>query len=184
MQTVSNITATVAPATVADTAPATAAPVAAKPVAKPVAKRGKAAAKPVAAKPVADNAAKLAAAAKLSATREANRATAATVYAGASLTAHKRDTGPRDIYAARVLSPVQSIGKSGPTTRDESGLHLLATNSKAGVFCPVALAFDIGALSRLASGGFVAFDKARDEFKLTATGAERARNVAKRVAKA
>lgn len=114
---------------------------------------------------------------------DAMRATAARFYNGASLAAHKAKPAKRDEYKARAISPVQRPAGGNPSARDESGLALLLSKSdNGGTFCPVACAFDLGILSRLAAINLVAYDSASDSFKLTESGMQRARNIVKKAA--
>lgn len=125
--------------------------------------------------------------AKRDAQRNANQArldalrTEARAYysSGASLAVHKAKPAPLDVYASRVLDPVQRAA-NGATVRDESGLAIILGNvADDGVtFDPVALAIDAGILSRLASLDFVTTDGRT--FSLTPAGAERARNVVRK----
>lgn len=110
--------------------------------------------------------------------REAARA----FYNGASLAVHARRAAPIDVYAARVLEPVQRPANGIPSVRDESGLALILANVAGdGVsFDPVKLAFDVGIISRLSALSFIETDGAA--FRLTKAGAERARIVIKRAA--
>ena len=106
------------------------------------------------------------------------RAYASRFYANASLAAHKLHPAPRDLYISRAVNPVQIANSI--SARDESGLALLLSQSKAGAFDPVKLAFDVGILSRLASQSLVAYIGESDSFALTARGATVARAIVKR----
>jgi len=156
-------------------------------VAKPATKR---ASKPKAAKPAPapvvatpapakpDNSAAIAADEKRCAEL---RALARKYYDGASNAAHQRKPAKRDEYASRITTPVQRIGASGASQRDESGLALIASVAKRdGSFDPLAINLDLGIASRLASGGFLTFTN--DTFALTKPGRERANLVVKRAA--
>ncbi|HYD83949.1 MAG TPA: hypothetical protein VEA63_07840 [Opitutus sp.] len=145
--------------------------------AKP-AKQAKQAAKPATAKAKAVKPADPAAI-KARAERQAvitgHRQAVAAIYSGASLTVHSSRAAPVNAYVERISAPVQRIGKSGPTTRDNSLLALLARNAKPnGDFDPVALACDVGAISRLASAGFVTLRDGTPN--LTKAGRERGNN--------
>lgn len=139
--------------------------------------------KPAAAKPAVAVAAP--APAKLSerdATREraiANRAIVAAHYNGASLTSHASRAPKLADALARVANPVQRAKSA--TARDESALALALSHAdENGTFCPVAATADLGALSRLASLGFLSV--AGERIALTETGLSLARTVAKRAA--
>lgn len=103
-------------------------------------------------------------------------------YAGASSPTHMRRAAARDVYASRVLTPVQRMRDGNPSERDCAGLAIILANVAAdGVtFDPCAFALDVGIASRLASGGFITTDGAT--FKLTKTGRERAASTVKRAA--
>lgn len=154
-----------------ETTPAIVAPVAVKPA--PV-KRAPKPAKP-SAKPAPVAADSKRDADKLRAL--ANRAIVAPHYNGPSLTSHS-STPPKLADAlARVANPVQRAKTA--TQRDDSALALAYKHSdKAGTFCPVAATADLGALSRLASLGYLTVRGNR--IALTKTGAERARNVSRK----
>jgi hypothetical protein len=155
------------------------------PAAKP-AKPAKAAKPAKPAKPAAAKPAPVVVAAKPAVDAEAKRcadlrALAATYYNGASVAAHQRKPAKRDEYANRITTPVQRIGGSGPSARDESGLALILSGAKRdGSFDPCALNLDLGIASRLASVGMLTF--ASDTFTLTKAGRERANLVVKRAA--
>lgn len=109
----------------------------------------------------------------------AARATVSKLYSGPSLAVHAAKPGKLAVYIARIQTPRQATDAA--TVRDESLLSLLAANAdKAGHFDPSApsIAADLGVISRLASLGFIASDGKL--CTITATGAERARLVAKR----
>ena len=109
----------------------------------------------------------------------ANRAIVAPHYNGPSLTSHASRAPKLADALARVANPIQRA--KSPTTRDESALALALSHADAdGTFCPVAATADLGALSRLASLGFLAV--AGNRVALTETGLTLARTVAKRKA--
>jgi hypothetical protein len=109
----------------------------------------------------------------------ANRAIVAVHYNGPSLTSHASRAPKLADALARIATPIQRAKSA--TTRDESALLLCLKHSdKAGTFCPVAATADLGALSRLASLGFLTV--AGNRAKLTKAGAERARNVQRKQA--
>lgn len=145
----------------------------------PAAKPAKRTRKPAAAKPAPVAATP---ASQRDAVREraqANRAIVAPHYAGASPVSHATRAPKLADALARVANPIQRAKSA--TTRDESALALALTHAdKAGTFCPVAATADLGALSRLASLGFLTV--AGERIKLTPTGLSLARTVAKRAA--
>lgn len=107
----------------------------------------------------------------------ANRATIAKHYSGASSASHASRAPKLADALVRIANPIQRAKTA--TARDESALVLCLTHADAkGTFCPVAATADLGALSRLASLGFLTV--AGQRAKLTDTGADLARNVAKR----
>jgi hypothetical protein len=109
----------------------------------------------------------------------ANRAIVAPHYSGASPVSHAARSPKLADALARVANPVQRAKSA--TTRDESALALaLAHADSNGTFCPVAATADLGALSRLASLGFLTV--AGERIALTETGLSLARTVAKRKA--
>lgn len=180
-------TATIPASTSTDATPAivAAAPVAAKP-AKPATPKAAKPAKPKADKPATP--AKPAKPAPVATDSDAEakriaalRTLARKYYDGASAAAHMRKPAKLSEYVARVSTPVQRIGPSGPSQRDESGLALIASDANGrGVFDPVRLVLDLGIASRLASGGFITVTG--ETFALTKTGRERANIVIKRAA--
>lgn len=109
----------------------------------------------------------------------ANRATVAPHYNGASLVSHASRAPKLADALQRVANPVQRAKSATP--RDESALALALSHADGnGTFCPVAATADLGALSRLASLGFLAV--AGERIKLTETGLSTARLIAKRKA--
>jgi hypothetical protein len=113
----------------------------------------------------------------------ANRATVAPHYAGASPVSHAIRAPKLADAIARIRKPVQRAKSA--TARDESLLALLAKRADAnGTFCPVDCTADLGALSRLASLGFIGVAPGNKRGKLTDAGRDLAANVAKRAAKA
>lgn len=105
-----------------------------------------------------------------------NRTNAARFYAGASSVIHKANAGKLDQYKSRVLSPVQACSNGNRTERDTSLNVVLhsESNSKTRSFDPVLLGCDLGAISRLASVGAIAYSDA-DGFTVTEAGASYAR---------
>lgn len=108
---------------------------------------------------------------------QANRAIVAPHYNGASLVSHNTVPPKLADALARVANPIQRAKSA--TVRDESALMLARKHcDKSGTFCPVAATADLGALSRLASLGFLAVSGNR--IALTKAGASRAALIAKR----
>lgn len=147
-------------APVANVDPNTVAP--AKPEAEAVAPV--APANPVAAKP--DNAALRAINAAKSALFVAARTIIAALYSGASPVIHRGEITSPDAILSRIETPVQRIGKSGPTERDNSALaafhafHVIAGETGETILSVASRhGIDLGAVSRLASAGFVAIDR-------------------------
>ena len=87
-------------------------------------------------------------------------------------------SGIRADYASRVLNPVQRA--KGETERDGTWLRTIATRATgtARSFDPCRpTALDLGAVSRLASLGFLEYDQEHDVFSLSERGAARAAEV-------
>lgn len=83
--------------------------------------------------------------------------------------------GYRADYASRILNPVQRA--KAETERDGTWLRTIRERSDGLTrsFDPCRpTALDLGAVSRLASLGFLQYDSARDEFSITKQGAARA----------
>lgn len=133
------------------------------------------------AKPILpENTARLAAIASRQAIIDGARAFVASYYNGPSLTVHKRKPGKLADYISRVTSPVQRT--DSPTQRDNSQLALCLSHADASFsFNPVAFAADLGAQSRLASLGYIAYTN--DAFRLTESGVSHARGVIAQAAK-
>lgn len=103
------------------------------------------------------------------------RATVSAIYNGPSLAVR---SNPRRIalsaYAELLAAPKHRTSLDRVSVRDESGLALIVRRGdKAGGFDPVALNFDAGIFSRLASVGFIA--ASGDGFTLTEAGLSHAR---------
>jgi hypothetical protein len=93
-------------------------------------------------------------------------------YDGPSKVVHKSEPGERSAYIARVQNPRQKIAKGkGPSRRDDSLLKHIYDSREANAFDPVALKADVGAISRLASIEFIAYNANTDVFILTNAGA-------------
>lgn len=87
-------------------------------------------------------------------------------------------SGIRADYASRVLNPVQRA--KGETERDGTWLRTIATRATgtARSFDPCRpSALDLGAVSRLASLGYLQYDKENDVFSLSERGAARAAEI-------
>ena len=87
-------------------------------------------------------------------------------------------SGIRADYASRVLNPVQRA--KGETERDGTWLRTIANRASGTARCfdpcrPTAL--DLGAVSRLASLGFLQYDQENDVFSLSERGAARAAEI-------
>ena len=84
-------------------------------------------------------------------------------------------TGFRADYASRILNPVQRA--KAETERDGTWLRTIATRATGAArsFDPCRpTALDLGAVSRLASLGFLQYDQEHDVFSLSERGAARA----------
>lgn len=84
----------------------------------------------------------------------------------------------RMAYASRILEPIQRA--KAETQRDGEWLRIIAaradrTDSAFDPCLPVPL--DLGAVSRLASLGYLEYDRAADIFAISASGAERLRQM-------
>lgn len=97
-------------------------------------------------------------------------------YNGASCVAHMRRKPTSADCFARVADPIQRMRDGTPSERDLAGLALaLSGANSTGVFDPTALYFDLGVLSRLASGAFVDLSNDGAHIKLTPSGLARAK---------
>ncbi|WP_152608780.1 hypothetical protein [Croceibacterium mercuriale] len=87
--------------------------------------------------------------------------------------------GSRAAYASRILSPVQRA--KSETERDGTWLRTIAAraNGEHRSFDPCRpTALDLGAVSRLASLGYLTYDQQTDMFSLSEKGAERVMKMA------
>ena len=124
----------------------------------------------------ADNADKLAEQAQREATCGAARSIARTHYNGASL-AVRTGVKARTLATFLAIVTIPRQCAASETERDASALHVAAKHCDADhTFDPTSYAADLGAISRLASLGYLAVRGER--IALTASGQARAKAIA------